>query len=122
MSNQMYKFSEYRKSDTRPTNRVFLWLSIATFFIVIMGIQMQGNLAQKATLQKEYQVEVEKNQQAEVAKVELTSKIDLLNDEEYILKLARNRYLMGLPQEIIFNMTDMNDLLKAEQNLLNKGE
>lgn len=122
MSNQMYKFSEYRKSDTRPTNRVFLWLSIATFFIVIMGIQMQGNLAQKATLQKEYQVEVEKNQQAEVAKVELTSKIDLLNDEEYILKLARNRYLMSLPQEIIFNITDMNDLLKAEQNLLNKGE
>lgn len=121
-NDNMYKFSEYRKSKSRPTNRVFIWLAFAVTFIIVLGIQVNDNLRQLGQLQQEYQVVSEKNRLEEVKKVELTAKINLLSDETYMLKLARNRFLLSLPQEVIFNIPELNNLLEAEYNLLENQE
>lgn len=97
------------------SNRVFIWLLIGVVIAMTLFFQIWNNMTQLQTLNRNLQVERQTHLQATTRKVELQSYIDLLNDDEYVLKLARARGFFSLPNEIIFTIPEDNELLKNEE-------
>lgn len=114
------------RSQQQKSNRVFLWLFVAVVFAITLCFQIFSNVQQTAQLQKTLEIVKVENQQAKTRQIELKTHVDMLNDDDYVLKLARARGFYSLPNEIIFNITEQNALLQnekeREETLLKQGE
>lgn len=107
--------STQKVQKRQSTNRVFIWIAIASIFAVVLALQIWRNVEQTKTLQGELQEAQQQQNLANVKQVELQAKVDMLQDDNYVLKLARSRGYYSLPNEIIFNILEENNLLKQEK-------
>ncbi|MBS4750196.1 hypothetical protein GMA11_07920 [Granulicatella sp. zg-ZJ] len=104
-----------KNSAKHATNRVFIWLLISSVLAGLLVFQIWQNVKQNQEFQQTLKNVQADKEKAEVQKMELQAQVDLLNDDDYILKLARSRGFMGTKDEIIFNIPSENMLLKQEQ-------
>ncbi|MBS4762231.1 septum formation initiator family protein [Carnobacteriaceae bacterium zg-ZUI252] len=118
--------TESKRSQQRKSNRVFLWLLGTLLFAATLCFQIFNNVQQTEQLKKNLEIVKVENQQAKTRQIELKTYVDLLNDDEYVLKLARARGFYTLPNELIFNIPEENAMLQNEQArqkaLSNQGE
>lgn len=113
MMNKLYERTIEHKS---PSNRVFIWLVIGCLFAATLGYQIFTNLSQVTTLKTDLTVARLEHTKAQSKNVALKTYVDLLNTDEYVLKLARHHSYYSLPNEIIFTIPEDNALLKNEKN------
>ncbi|MBF0780005.1 MULTISPECIES: septum formation initiator family protein [unclassified Granulicatella] len=99
----------------QPTNRVFIWIAITSIFAIVLALQIWRNVEQTKNLQRELQDVQAQQSAANVKQLELQAQVDMLQDDNYVLKLARSRGHYSLPNEIIFNILEENNLLKQEK-------
>lgn len=119
-----------REKNKKQNNRIFLWLFAAVIFATTLSIQIWNNLQETAHLNEKMKLVEVENVHVKMKKIELQTQVDLLMDDEYVLKLARARGFYSLPNELIFNIPEQNGLLKNEkvrqealkQEGLNKNE
>lgn len=107
--------NSHKKPHNPHSYRVFLWLLIATVIAVLLSFQIWSNVKQAEVLRSNLVAAQQTNQQVKAKKVELETYVALLNNDDYVLKLARARGFYSLPNEILFNITEQNSLLKNEK-------
>lgn len=113
MTRQQHK--QHMSSTTKPqSNRVFIWLLIGCIFAATLIFQIWTNVSQVATLNRDLAIVRVENEQAKTKQIQLQTYVDLLNDDDYVLKLARARGFYSLPNEIIFTIPEDNPLLSNE--------
>lgn len=109
-SNYMQQYDAYIERQKRKKQRLIRRLIL---FSVVVAIAV-GSLAtyhfnQRALYaEKEEQHEQLQNEMAELENEEqnLKEEINLLNDEEYVLDIARTNYFFSKEGELIFNIPD----------------
>lgn len=114
-----------RQKSKKQSNRIFLWLFVAVLFATTLSIQIWNNLQETARLNETMKLVELENAQVKTKQIELQTQVELLTNDEYVLKLARARGFYSLPNELIFNISEQNGLLKnekARQEALNKNE
>lgn len=111
--------------EYKSTNRVFVWLAISLVIALGLGYQIFVNVQQNQSLANQLEEVKKEEQQVRVSQMELQAKVDLLQQDQYVLKLARSRGFFSLQDEIIFNIPEKNALLlneKARQESLQTQE
>jgi len=83
----------------------FCSLVIAITFFVLFSYHMKQR-ALYAEKKAEFEALSEQLVQLELKEKELLEEIDLLNDEEYILDIARSNYFLSKKGELIFQVHD----------------
>lgn len=114
-----------RQKNRKQSHRVFLWLFIAVVFATTLSVQIWNNIQETARLNETMKIIQLENTQVKTKQIELQTYVELLTHDEYVLKLARARGFYSLPNELIFNISEQNGLLKNEktrQEALNKNE
>lgn len=96
-------------------HRVFIWLGLASIVAMVLVLQIWRNIDQQHTLDQQLQVVQQNEAQVRVQQIELQATLELLQDDDYVLKLARSRGYFSLPNEIIFNIPEENPLLNQEK-------
>lgn len=99
----------------KMNNRVFIWLGLSGIIATVLVLQIWRNVEQQRDLEQRLQVVKQEQAQVHVQQIELQATLDLLQDDDYVLKLARSRGYFSLPNEIIFNIPDENPLLTQEK-------
>lgn len=114
-----------KQKQRQQSHRVFLWLFIAVIFATTLSVQIWNNLQETARLNETMKLVQLENTQVKTKQIELQTHVELLTHDEYVLKLARARGFYSLPNELIFNISEQNGLLKNEkirQEALDKKE
>src|SRR5699024_12267630 len=97
----------------RPKRHLMQRLTIVgTAFIVLFGLMTTFHLKQRtveAELQSNYEERNEEWTSVTQQQDNLQAEIDLLNDEEYILDIARTNYFLSKDGELIFQMDDQDE-------------
>src|SRR5690625_1959976 len=86
----------------------FCSLVIAVTFVIMFSYHMKQR-AIYAEKQAEFDALTEKIVKLELKEKELLEEIDLLNDDEYILDIARSSYFLSKKGELIFQDPDEHD-------------
>lgn len=99
----------------KMNHRVFIWLGLASIVATVLVLQIWRNVEQQSALDQQLKVVQQEEAQVHVQQIELQATLDLLQDDDYVLKLARSRGYFSLPNEIIFNIPEDNPLLNQEK-------
>lgn len=110
----MLEKSKATLKEYRSTNRVFVWLAISLLIAAGLGYQIFANVQQNQSLSEQLVGIQKEAEQVKVVQMELQAKVDLLQRDQYVLKLARARGFFSLQDEIIFNIPEENALLVNE--------
>src|SRR5690625_5015860 len=99
----------HRRRKKRFIRRfTFCSLVIVITFFIIFSYHMKQR-ALYAEKKAEFDALTEQMTQLELKEKELLEEIDLLNDEEYILDIARSSYFLSKEGELIFQVHDEHD-------------
>jgi len=85
---------------------------VSMAFLVVFGVMITYHLKQRAQyseIEQEYEELNDKMVGLEKQKDSLLEEIDLLNDEEYILDIARTNYFLSKKGELIFQTDDQDE-------------
>lgn len=100
---EAYHAKKRKKSDRRRK----LWISIVGIIACgYMLVSMNSNKTMQAELREEYEMQEEELQATQQYQEDLIHYIGMLEDEEYILNLARSEYFLTEGDEIVFNFVD----------------
>lgn len=99
----------------QSSNRIFIWLALASVLAVFLALQIYRNVEQAQQLKRDLSQAQSEHDSLLVRKTELQAQVDMLNNDDYVLKLARSRGYFSLKNEIIFNIPEENNLLKQEK-------
>ena len=77
---------------------------IVTSLSITMVYQTIGQIQKAAELDQQIAIATEKESDAQAKKEMLQSQVELLNNDEYVAKLARSEYYLSKPGEIIFSL------------------
>lgn len=101
-----------RRARRRKRHLLQRLIIIGTVFMVLFGVMITFHLKQRtvqAELQTEYDNLEEEWTSLEKQQGNLEEEIDLLNDEEYILDIARTNYFLSKEGELIFQTEDQDE-------------
>src|SRR5699024_12213931 len=96
----------------RKQQLIKMLIKVGTAFMVIFGVIITFHLKQssvEAELQSNYEELNEEWTSVNQQQDNLQEEIDLLNDEEYILDIARTNYFLSKDGELIFQMDDQDE-------------
>src|SRR5690625_2306615 len=106
----MNKYNAKLERNRRRKKRLIQRLVFASAVIVItFGVLLTYHLKQRslnADKQEQYEELTEQITILEQEEKELLEEIDLLNDEEYILDIARTNYFLSKKGELIFQVKE----------------
>lgn len=100
----------HAKKRKKSNRRRKLWISIAG--IIACGyllVSMYSNHTIHADLTEEYAAREEELEATQQYQEDLIHYIGMLEDEEYVLNLARSEYFLTEGDEIVFNFVDEQD-------------
>lgn len=95
-----------KRRRKRLMRRLVLFLTIA---MLVMGTMVTYHLKQRdvqAEKKQEYEEMQDKLTSLEKHEDQLSDEIDLLNDDEYVLDIARTNYFFSKEGELIFKIPD----------------
>lgn len=103
------KNKEARQEKNKKTafkRRMTLILAIGTFVIIMAAAPLVRNFVQARSLEEERVTASEDLEKLQKDQKELKYYTGLLEDEEYVAKLARNEYLVTEEGEIVFTLPE----------------
>ncbi|MFC2948838.1 FtsB family cell division protein [Virgibacillus sediminis] len=107
-SSYMQKYDAHQERQKRKKQRLFrrlvLFSLIALLALGSMGVYHIQQRALHAEKLEEYQHLEEELVQLEQQEADLKEEIELLNNEEYVLDIARTNYFFSKEGEMIFNI------------------
>ncbi|WP_028781788.1 FtsB family cell division protein [Thalassobacillus devorans] len=109
-SNYMKQYDTYVARQQRKKKRLFRRLALFTVLtLVIMGSMLTYHFKQQATYHEKLE-RMEELQEQKIAlenqEKNLKEEIELLNNEEYVLQIARTNYFFSKEGEIIFKLPE----------------
>ncbi|MFD2131085.1 septum formation initiator family protein [Pseudogracilibacillus auburnensis] len=109
-SDYMNQYNAQMERKRRRKKRLIQRLIFASMVIVItFGVMATYHIKQRSLYsekQKEFDELTEQLTVLEKEEKELLEEIDLLNDDEYILDIARTNYFLSKKGELIFQLED----------------
>lgn len=109
-SNYMQQYDAYIERQKRKKQRLIRRLVLFSMVVVITIGTMAAYHVKQRVLQSEKQEEYQQLEEelASLKKQEknLEEEIELLNDEEYVLEIARTNYFLSKEGELIFKIPD----------------
>lgn len=107
-SEYMDQYQLQQERNRRRKKRLIQRLVIAgTAMVIIIGVMISYHVKQRALYSEkleQYEQLQEELTILEQEEKELREEIDLLNDEEYILDIARTKYFLSKEGELIFQI------------------
>lgn len=107
-----------RSIQQKARRRMIVILLAGMLIIVPLAANIINNLFEIQTMGEKISQAKETNQTLEEENQELKVQVGLLQDEEYIAKLARSRYYLSKDGEIIFSLPEDNQSKVAEKEAL----
>ncbi|GGD04416.1 cell division protein DIVIC [Thalassobacillus devorans] len=109
-SNYMKQYDTYVERQHRKKKRLFRRLALFTILVlVVMGSMLTYHFKQQAMYNEKLE-RMEELQEQKVAlenqEKNLKEEIELLNNEEYVLQIARTNYFFSKEGEIIFKLPE----------------
>lgn len=95
-----------KRRRKRLMRRLVLFSAVA---LVVVGTMVTYHLKQRglqAEKKQEYQETQEELTSLQNEEEQLSDEVDLLNDDEYVLEIARTNYFFSKEGELIFKMPD----------------
>ena len=109
-SNYMQQYDAYIERQKRKKQRLIRRLVLFSIIVVITIGTMASYHVKQRVLQSEKQEQYQQLEKelASLQKQEenLKEEIELLNDEEYVLEIARTNYFLSKEGELIFKIPD----------------
>lgn len=109
----MNKYDAQKERARRRKKQLYQRLIIVgAGFAVIFAVMITYHFKQRiqhANMQEEYQSLIDKADGLEKQENALLEEIDLLNDDEYILDIARTNYFLSKKGELIFQVEDQEE-------------
>ncbi|KGX83480.1 FtsB family cell division protein [Pontibacillus marinus] len=109
-SGYVQQYDAYMKRQQKKKKRLVRRLALfALVTLLLFGSLLTYHLKQRSLLadkQQEYQQLQEDMQQLNKKESDLKEEIQLLQDEEYVLQIARTNYFFSKEGEIIFKLPD----------------
>lgn len=102
MKEQVKKAQAMQKQVIYRRRRLAIIFSIAAVVFTLMGWNLYHNYRQMDKLQAEAQEVKQEQQQVAEEKKQLEAKVSLLKDEDYVAKLARQKYYWSKDGETIY--------------------
>ncbi|AZP03839.1 FtsB family cell division protein [Jeotgalibaca ciconiae] len=107
-----------RSIQQKARRRMIVILLAGMLIIVPLAANIINNLFEIQTMGEKISQAKETNQTLEEENQDLKVQVGLLQDEEYIAKLARSRYYLSKDGEIIFSLPEDNQSKVAEKEAL----
>lgn len=107
-----------RSIQQKARRRMIVILLAGMLIIVPLAANVINNLFEIQTMGEKISQAKETNQTLEEENQDLKVQVGLLQDEEYIAKLARSRYYLSKDGEIIFSLPEDNQSKVAEKEAL----
>jgi|SRR5690625_3739730 len=109
----MNQYQIQLERSRRRKKQLIKRLVIASVIIVVsFGALLTYHLGQRSTYAdkvEEYKQLTEEFNELEAEESELLEEIDLLNDDEYILEIARTNYFLSKKGELIFQVEEKEE-------------
>jgi len=109
-SGYVQEYDAYVKRQHKKKKRLVRRLALFVLVtLLLFGSLLSYHLNQRAVLadkQQEYKQLQEEMQQLDQKESDLKEEVQLLNDEEYVLQIARTNYFFSKEGEIIFKLPD----------------
>lgn len=102
MKEQVKKAQTMQKQVIYRRRRLAIIFSIAFVVFTLMGLNLFHNYRQMQKLQVEAKEVKQEQVQVAAQKKELEAKVSLLKDEDYVAKLARQKYYWSKDGETIY--------------------
>lgn len=80
----------------------FLYIGLAAIFIYVLSVNVLRVIDQKS----QYEVLVEKKESLEKEKTALSKEVDLLNDDDYVTRYARDNYIFSKDGEEVVKLPE----------------
>lgn len=95
-----------RKRKRIIRRRTALITAVGVALLSMSGVKMAGSKSKIAELEAETEVAKQELQEVETYQDDLNYYIGMLEDEDYVAKLARGQYYMTKENEIVFNLPE----------------
>jgi len=109
-SDYMHQYDVHMERNRRRKRKLLQRLIIfSTVAIIILGVITSYHVKQRgiyAEKQEENENLTEEIADLKIQEKELVEEINLLNDEEYVLDIARTNYFLSKKGELIFQLDD----------------
>lgn len=113
VQNQQKRIASRERKKHRK--RLFLILLAGAIFIVPFLWKTVGNVLEIQQLDSEIAVAKKEKKAAEDQNTKLNYEVKLLQEDDYIAKLARSKYYLSKDGEIIFSLPEDNQTKMAEK-------
>lgn len=95
-----------RKRKRVIRRRTLLITAIGLFFLSVSGAKMAGSNQKIAELEAQTETAQQELESVQTYQDDLNYYIGMLEDEEYVAKLARGQYYLTKEDEIVFNLPE----------------
>ena len=119
VQNQQKRIASRERKKHRK--RLFLILLAGAIFIVPFLWKTVGNVLEIQQLDSEIAVAKKEKKAAEDQNTKLNYEVKLLQEDDYIAKLARSKYYLSKDGEIIFSLPEDNQTKMAEKQETTAG-
>lgn len=89
--------------------RLGIMFAAALVVFSLIGVNLFRNSQRLVSLQENRQEVEKENQQVQKTEKELKREVDLLNDTEYVEKVARSKYFYSKEGEQVYSIPDLNN-------------
>jgi len=96
----------FEQKNTFKRRRIILIFAAAMIFFTLPSIRLYESYNELMNAQAEQERAKENRTQLEAQEKALQKQVNLLNDDQYVLKVARDRYSYSLEGETIFVIPD----------------
>ncbi len=96
--------------------RLGIMFAAALIMFSLIGFNLFRNSQHLLTLQKSHKEVKKENKVVAKSKRDLTREVDLLNDTEYVEKMARAKYFYSKEGEQVYSIPDLNSSTQTSGN------
>ncbi|MGO3732432.1 MAG: FtsB family cell division protein [Vagococcus sp.] len=96
--------------------RLAIMFAVAFVVFSIIGINLFRNGQHLVVLQKNREEVVSENKQVAKTKKDLEREVNLLNDDEYVEKMARSKYFYSKEGEQVYSIPDLSGSTQTSGN------
>lgn len=101
--------------DKKTKRRMFTLVAIGAFVLIPMGKQVVDNVTEIQAMDSKIETAKAEKKELAAENQNLEVTVGLLQDDDYIAKLARSRYYLSKSGEIIFSLPEDNSSKTAEE-------
>lgn len=100
---QRQKFNKMQKKIVYRRRRLTVMFLVAAVMIAFLGMTILQNVQQLSRLEKELDVSVQELDDLTAQQENMSQEVSLLKDEEYLAKLAREKFYYSREGETVYN-------------------